>query len=208
MQDLAGHGVRSVPAVITGGRAFYGWNPAGLAEFMGVAYAVPERLSPGELAERLDRILEAALRAMGQVPPEHLGMMAPDRARSVRDLGYHVFRISLAYRQALEQNYLPKEWLQEGAPPDIPDGPAIAQYGRKVREQMAEWLARPEGCRGTVMTYYGPQTAHELLERTAWHAAQHLRQLYLFLERMGVTPDRPLTDDDYQGLPLPKEIWS
>jgi hypothetical protein len=208
MQDLTHLGVRAVPAVIVGDRAFYGWNPGGLAKFMGIEYAVPARLSPDELAKRLDRILVAAQRAIRQVPPEHLGMMAPDRARSVRDLGYHIFRISLAYRQAMEQNNLPKEWLQEGAPADIPDGPAIALYGQKVRDGMTDWLDRPEGCRGTVMTYYGPQTAHELLERTTWHAAQHLRQLYLFLQRMEVIPDRPLTEEDYKGLPLPKEVWS
>ena len=133
MQDLTRLGVRAVPAVIVGERAFHGWNPAGLAKFMGIDYEVPRRLSPDELARRLDRVLEAAQRAIRQMPPQHLGMMAPDRARSVRDLGYHVFRISLAYREAMEQGFLPKEWLQEGAPPDIPDGPAIALYGEKVR---------------------------------------------------------------------------
>ena len=208
IQDLTRHGIRAVPAVILGDRVFHGWNPSGLAQFMGVKYAGPERLSPAELAKRLDRILDAAQRAIRQVPPQHLGMMAPDRARTVRDLGYHVFRISLAYREAMEQRTLPKEWLQEGAPPDIPDGSAIALYGQRVRNRVAEWLARPEGCEGVVTTYYGPQSAHELLERTTWHAAQHLRQIYLFLQRMKVIPDRPLTDEDYRGLPIPKEVWS
>ena len=208
IQDLARHGIRSVPVVIAGDRVFHGWNPQGLAQFVGAEYSQSERLSPGELARRLDRILEAAQRAIRQVPPQHLGMVAPDRARTVRDLGYHVFRLSLAYREAMEQSTLPREWLQEGAPPEIPDGPAIALYGEKVRNRVAEWLACPEGCKGGVTTYYGPQTAHELLERTTWHAAQHLRQIYLFLQRMGVTPDQPLTDEDYKGLPMPREVWS
>jgi hypothetical protein len=90
----------------------------------------------------------------------------------------------------------------------IPDGPAIALYGQKVRNRVTEWLASPEGCKGSVTTYYGRQTAHELLGRTTWHAAQHLRQIYLFLQRMGVTPDHPLTEEDYKGLPIPKEVWS
>jgi hypothetical protein len=208
IQELARHGIRAVPAVVVEERAFHGWNPGGLAQFMGIEYAAPERLSPDELAKRLDRILEAAQRAIRQVPPQHLGMTAPDRARTVRDLGYHVFRLSLAYREAMEQGNLPKEWLQEGAPPQIPDGPAIALYGQNVRNRLSEWLGRAEGCRGRVMTYYGSQTAHEMLERTTWHAAQHLRQLYLFLQRMQVTPNRPLTEEDYKGLPLPREVWS
>jgi hypothetical protein len=45
------------------------------------------------------------------------------------------------------------------------------------------------------------------LERTAWHAAQHLRQLYVFLGWMGIAPDHPLTEEDFEGLPLPNAIW-
>jgi hypothetical protein len=208
LKDLERHGIRTVPAVIRGDRTFHGWNPRGLAHFVGVEYSESERLSPGELTKRLDRILEAAQRAIRQVPNQHLGMVAPDRARTVRDLGYHIFRLSLAYREAMEQGYLPKEWLQEGAPPEIPDGPAIALYGQNVRGRLSDWLGRPQGCRGVVNTYYGRQTAHEFLERTTWHAAQHLRQLYVFLERMQVNPDHPLTDEDYKGLPIPEEVWS
>ena len=207
-QELARHGIRTVPAVLIGDRAFHGWNPRGLADFVGVQYSGSDRLSPGELAKRLDRVLEASQRAVRQIPNQHLGMVAPDRPRTVRDLGYHIFRLSLAYREAMERAYLPEGSLQGGAPPEIPDGPAIALYGQTVRERLADWLRRPEGCRGVVNTYYGPQTAHELLERTTWHAAQHLRQIYIFLERMGVTPDHPLTDEDYKGLPLPQEVWS
>jgi hypothetical protein len=46
-----------------------------------------------------------------------------------------------------------------------------------------------------------------VLERTAWHAAQHTRQLIIMLESHGITPDRPLTNDDLAGLPVPDEVW-
>jgi hypothetical protein len=51
--------------------------------------------------------------------------------------------------------------------------------------------------------YYGPQSGHDLLERTVWHAAQHLRQLYILADRIGVTPRRALPVDAFQGLPFP-----
>ena len=47
----------------------------------------------------------------------------------------------------------------------------------------------------------------EFYERTAWHAAQHARQLQLVLESIGLAPDRPLTDEDLAGLPLPTSVW-
>ena len=78
-----------------------------------------------------------------------------------------------------------------------------------VRARLAGWF---EGAAATefarqIAVYYGPQSAHALLERTTWHAAQHLRQLYALLEGAGVTSEAPLDDADYRGLPLPKEIW-
>lgn len=57
----------------------------------------------------------------------------------------------------------------------------------------------PGWCDGAVNTHYGAQPAHELMERTTWHAAQHLRQLYWFLDRMGITAEAPLTDADLAG---------
>jgi hypothetical protein len=46
------------------------------------------------------------------------------------------------------------------------------------------------------------------MERTTWHAAQHLRQLYWFIGKMGVTPETPVTDADLKGLPFPTAVWS
>ena len=48
---------------------------------------------------------------------------------------------------------------------------------------------------------------HEVLERTAWHAAQHTRQLALILESFGIEADRPLSAADLAGLPVPEEVW-
>lgn len=208
LRELERFGVCLVPAVIMGDRAFHGWNPKKLANFVGVQYVEPERLSWAELTNRLDRILAAAQRAMRQVPDKHLGMVSPDRNRTVRNIGYHVFRLSLAHRDAMEQSRFPEEWLLEEAPPNIVNGTQLAQYGQMVRDRLREWFSQPGARDGGVKTYYGYQTAHELLERTVWHAAQHLRQLYVFLERMGERPVAPLTDAEFRGLPLPKEVWS
>lgn len=207
LKELKRLGILQVPAVIIGERSFNGWNPKQLAAFVEVEYTEPEHLSPPELKDRLDKILTAAQRAMRQVPDEHLGMVSPGHNRTVRDIGFHLFRLSLAYRDAMEQGRFPVEWLLEGAPVEIRDGAAIARYGQMVRERLGQWFTQPGAYDGSVATYYDYQTAHELLERTVWHAAQHLRQLYVFLKWMGETPIDPLTDAEFKGLPLPKEIW-
>jgi len=58
-----------------------------------------------------------------------------------------------------------------------------------------------------IKVYYGPQSGHDLLERTTWHAAQHLRQLYVLAERLAITPPAPMPSDAFEGLPLPDAIW-
>ncbi len=57
-----------------------------------------------------------------------------------------------------------------------------------------------------VETQWGHRTLHEVLERAVWHPAQHTRQVALFLERLGIEPDGPLTPEDLAGLPLPERV--
>ena len=207
MQVLAKFGIPRAPAVIVGEQAVHGWNPQGVADLVGVKYDDAETLSCEQMAERLDRILEAAQRAVRQIPCEHLGFKWPGRNRTIRQLGYHIFRVALSYRDTREQGMLQEYWFGENPLDDIQDGEAVARYGDTVRQRVTEWLQRDDAYDGMCETYYGPQAAPELFERTVWHAAQHLRQVYVMLETLGVTPDRPLTEVDYTGLPLPDSIW-
>jgi hypothetical protein len=207
-RDLEPFGIPRVPATIVGARAVHGWNPRALAELVGVPYTEREQLAPSELARRLDTVLAATQRALRQVPTERLGMKAPGRDRTVRQLGFHVFRLSAAFVDTREQGHLREEWFEERAPADMADGEAIARHGDTVRRRLAAYCARPGWCDGMVSTYYGPQSTPDFMERTTWHAAQHLRQLYWFLDQMGVRADAPLTDVDLEGLPIPHDVWS
>ena len=207
-RDLEPFGGPRVPATIVGDRVVHGWNPKALAELVGARYDEREPLAPAELAWRLDAVLAATQRAIRQIPREHLGMKAPGRDRTVRQLGFHIFRLSVAFADTREQGYLSEQVFEENAPPEMADGDAVAQYGDGVRRRLREYSARPGWCDGAVSTYYGPQSTHDFMERTTWHAAQHLRQIYWFLERMGVVAHAPLTDTDLEGLPLPSEVWS
>jgi hypothetical protein len=86
-------------------------------------------------------------------------------------------------------------------------GDEIARYGDGVIERLQAWGKNlPDSARQSVHTFYGPQSVHELLERSTWHSAQHARQLIYVLERYGITADGPLTANDLEGLPLPDAI--
>ena len=167
---------------------------------------------PGALAElgvRLDRILEATQRLLVPLDARQLDYTPPERARPLRDLAYHVFRLALAFVDAMDRGELPEGWLQERAPADLQDGAAVARYGALVRGRIAGWFegAAPGEFARVIGVYYGPQSGHELLERTAWHAAQHLRQLHVLVGRLGGVPAAPLPADAFAGLPLPDALW-
>jgi hypothetical protein len=201
--------VPGAPAVTIGGRAVHGWNPAAYAELLGVTYKAPTQLSPKELAARLDRILESAGRLLAQVPDDKIMWTPPERNRTLRQLGYHVFRLSLAFVDAMDRGEMPKAWLDELAPAELATGPAISRYGELVRARLSGWFAGvgPDEFGRMLQIYYGPQSGHDLLERTTWHAAQHLRQLYVLAERIGLKPRDPMPADQFQGLPLPDALW-
>jgi hypothetical protein len=167
------------------------------------------RLPPLELGARLDRILACAGRLLDALPVSALDHKPPQRDRSVRDLAFHVFRLSLAYVDGMDMGELRESWLQEKAPPDLVDGPAVARYGALVRGRVSGWFegAAPSEYARTIEVCYGPQNGHDLLERTTWHAAQHLRQLYVLAADLGVTPPEPLPTSDFEGLPLPARLW-
>lgn len=208
MADLERLGIPIFPATIVGDQFVHGWNPKALAELVGVRYVEGPRLKPEELWCRLDRVLAANQRAVRAVSEEQLETKAPDRDRTLRQLAFHVFRLSAGFADCREQGQFPEAWLLEEAPPEMRDGTAIAEYGARVRGRLAAFCASPGWCDGRVSTYYGEQTAHELMERTTWHAAQHVRQVYWFLGHLGISVDEGLSEGDLQGLPIPKAVWS
>lgn len=169
----------------------------------------PVRLPPGELGARLDRILAATEELIAAMPSERLESRPPRRDRSLRDLGFHAFRLALAFADGMDLGRLPGSWLQDQAPPDLLDGPSIARYGALVRGRLAGWFegAGPGEYARVIDVYDGPRTGHELLERTTWRAAQHLRQLHALAGELGLRPPRPLPTADLEGLPPPSSLW-
>jgi hypothetical protein len=207
--ELKRLGISRVPAVTVGDRAAHGWNPPAYAALLGIPYKAATKLAPAELARRLDIILDSTQRLVQAVPEQHLDWRPPERNRTVRNLGYHVFRLSLAFVDGMDLGEFPETWLLDQAPAELRDGAALARYGALVRGRITGWFegASPREFERVIKVYYGPQSGHDLLERTTWHAAQHLRQLYVLAERLALTPPAPMPAYAFEGLPLPDAIW-
>ena len=208
-EELKRLGVPRVPAVVVGDRAVHGWNPKGYAELVGVEYRPAVKLEPPVLAERLDRILASTESLVRRIPDERMEWTPPERNRPLADLGFHVFRLSLGFVEAMDSATFPDTVHAELAPRDLRTGDGLARYGALVRARISGWFegAAKEEFAQTVQAYWGPIVAHDFLERTTWHAAQHLRQLYILAGRIGVTPAAPEPTELYKDLPLPTAIW-
>ena len=109
----------------------------------------------------------------------------------------------------MEGGTLSYENMVAGPPEDMRTPAAIVEFGGQVRRRVGAWWDGLDDRSGSqpVATYYGTQPMHEVLERTTWHCAQHVRQVMSLLEQLGIPPDRPLTRGELQGLPLPEKVW-
>jgi uncharacterized damage-inducible protein DinB len=209
LRELIALGAPLVPAMAYKGQVVHGWNPNAYAKLAGAEYSDVPKLSPRALAARLDRILELDQAALRATPDDKLTVEGPGRRRALRQLAFHTFRLSAAFVDAMEQDGLEEAWLQEEAPDEMRTGAQIAAYGEAVRKRLRAWFqqAPPARYGETAWTYYGEGSVHSLLERTTWHAGQHMRQVYDLLARHNVLPAGTLDPNLFTGLPLPQAVW-
>ena len=134
LQALRALGIASVPAVVVGDRWMTGWNPTRLAELVGFAHQ--ERgSSPEELVSSLREIVDAALRAVRQIPEEaDWERKAPGRDRPLRELVRHLFHVVEAGVDAdVLETFPAKAWLEAKDVPALKGSARLARYGEAVR---------------------------------------------------------------------------
>lgn len=209
---LAARGLRTVPIVAHGERFVLAQDLDELAAFVGVRVD-RERLPLPVLARRLERLLEIAAALVRALPPERWQERLPQRDRSWLDLGFHVAKIVQAFLAAARGGELRYEDYEERAPADAQSAQAVGERIDRTRAALASWadgaVAAPtvEGAR-ELQTYFGTRSAWTVLERSAWHVAQHVRQLhYLAVEVAGANPAMRLVPGDLAGLPVPDAVW-
>lgn len=207
---LAELGVRSVPIVQRGADWANGQVLRDVARVAGIAWGGAAMLPVPELYARLATLQAAARRLFAQIPQDRIGQQLPNRPRSYAELAYHIFNIADAWLEHEVQG-LP---LVEGAYGRVPAPGAskadVLAYGLGVAQALDGWWQRAGAATDYARranVYYGEVNLHEFFERTTWHSGQHVRQLTMVLDLLGITPDTPPGADVYAGLPMPEKIW-
>lgn len=207
MAELQKLGVRSVPVLSRGTKYTFGQSTKQIVDFLGLTEKSGPELSTEELAARVDKFMGAALELIPLMPADRLDIHVPGRPRSYRTLAFHLFRVVDAFLDANQDITLVQAMFREEPAADA-NTDALVAYGAKVQGRFRAWWQKGDTAASkTLQTYYGPQSLHELLERTTWHSGQHVRQYMMLLEKEGVTHHRPLVAADFAKLPMPQNVW-
>jgi hypothetical protein len=192
-----------------GNEWIFAQNLGHVVKFVGLKEDVGPVLSPDQLVQRLSTFLATAVRIIRQMPDAMLETEVPNRPRSYRVLGHHIFRIPESMLETAAGAYMDNLTSNLPPPDDMRSTQAITVYGQDVLDRLTAWWdgQADSTASATVQTYYGPQSLHELMERTTWHSGQHVRQWFMLLEMAGVAPEVRLTEADFAGLPMPSSVW-
>jgi hypothetical protein len=189
-----------------GDKFTFGQSLKQIVEFLGLNEKSGPELSVAELYARLDKFLGSAIALLPLMPHDRLDIHVPGRPRSYRDLAFHMFRVVDAFIDTYEGATLVQAMFAEKPAPDA-DTASLVAFGAKVRARLNRWWAEHGDTPKTLATYYGPQSLHELFERTTWHSGQHARQWMMLLDKEGVPHQKPLNDADFARLPMPQNVW-
>lgn len=208
MAELAALGARSVPVVALAGRYTLCQSFDDVIKFLDLKTKLMDPLPPAQLVAKLDVVLNACARYTRQFTGLQLREEFRNRSRTPGGTAFHVFRVAEMGLEAAQGVKLEFESFND-VPPEEWTAGNIADWGLQVRDRILRWWNEQNdpALDFSVPTYYGQRPMHDVLERTAWHAAQHTRQVMLMLESHGTAPDGPLTAADLAGLPVPDEVW-
>ena len=204
------YGLRKVPVLAKGDQYAFGQMLDPFAKFAGLPMPGANRLSPAQLFEKQQTIFAAAERFARQFPDDKFReKVIPQRPREIRTLCYHIFRIGEAFLETWAGEEYGAKMADNEPPESMKTGADVARYGESVAKRFQDWWKNLDdrSMSKVLKTYYGDTGAHQVYERVTWHSAQHCRQLVEVLGRMGIQADRPLTQQDLAGLPLPERLW-
>ena len=164
------------------------------------------------LADKYDRVLGAAVRAVRQLSPAHLEQTVPWRPETVRELLLHILSFPELAWQSHRSGAMTTEDMAASRErlKDVATAEAIAEYGEGVREDLKGFLRSgdSDAFERVVPAYYGGEvTVVELLNIILRHSTHHLKQVYWLMEnQLGVAPSEPASEEDLEGIATPVEL--
>jgi uncharacterized damage-inducible protein DinB len=213
VEDLKSRGIKSLPVtIIDDSEVIIGYYPKKLIPALKLDVKVDLSGKTVWVSEKYDKILSAAGRATLQFSQEQLDTQVPWRPWSLRDTVLHIMAYpEVAYlshrvgNMSSEEMHKSDERLK-----GVTTGPAIAEYGDKVRQSIVDFLASDNTAAFEleVPAHYGGEvTVLELLNIVLSHSTHHLKQVYHYMQTdLGMTLENPATESDFEGINTPDAL--
>ena len=213
MEHLRSRGIKSLPVtIIDAAEVIIGYYPKKLIPALKLDVSVDLSGKTSWLAEKYGVVMSAAVRANNQFTQEQLDAIVPWRPWSLRDTVVHILAFpEIAY---LSHEVGSMSWDDMSAQDErlkgVVAGPAIAQYGLKVRDGIIAFLNSDNtaGFEREVPAHYGGEvTVLELLNIVLSHSTHHLKQVYHYMQTdLGMTLNNPATETDLDGIQTPDAL--
>jgi hypothetical protein len=199
--------------VIDGTRTVVGFDPRALNEALGIQRTAPGDLSAAELLEKYRVLYAAATRAVLQIPDDKLDWVTPQKERrgqTLRQLAFHLFDRPAVCMDAARTGRYTYDMCHEyeHLANSYRTVREIVDYGEVILARLEAFLTSvPDPTEKVVETYFGARSVGTLLNMALAGLALRIRQTYYFQRAIGIEPDRPLEDDDFSGIQVPKKIF-
>ena len=185
-----------MPIAVLGERRLSIFHVDQLRGFLGLPAPDGASASYQAYVAALDRVLEAVERAVRQVPDAHLDTPTPNRGRDLRELAFNIHDPIDRMRDALDTSAF--LWATESDFDRSRHFTSAEELADFCRDTRLNWLERAaavddDAAHKPVHTARGVLTQQQVLEAQSGHAAQHLRQIYVFLREIGLEPRQELT---------------
>jgi hypothetical protein len=202
-------GLGVVPLAVQGDRHVLILHTDQLREFLGLT-SLEARSSYRELASSMNRVLEAVEEAVRLIPSEMLSAPTPNRGRDLRELVFNIHDRIGPMVDALNTGIY--SWVsgdEYALSRRFSTTAQLVEYCREMRTKWFEGTGRAVGdpSEKKVETKKGPVTHLQLLESRAFHSAQHLRQIYVFLRQIRITPSHELSADEMKPIVLGNQVF-
>jgi hypothetical protein len=198
-----------VPVAVLGERRLAILHVDQLRAFLGLA-AAGEAYAYQDYVAALERVLEGVERAVMQVPAEQFRTPTPNRGRDLAELVFNIHDPVAIMAESFHSGRF--FWRTESDFERSRGLATAADLARFCRETRLAWFGRAaavdaEMAERPVETVEGALTNQQVLEAQSFHAAQHLRQIYVFLRRIGVEPAQELQARDILPVELGEQVF-
>ena len=211
MDELMSKGLKVVPVTIWGDEVVIGFNPKELSRLFGLTGDDNFEADLPEMISKFEIILKAACTATLQIPEDRLGWESPERERTLSQFVFHLFDRPERALNAYDVG----EYTQEDRGRLVEDvlGPIgfqeTARYGEQILDKVRNSLSSSSDFDQSkiLRTYMGEKTTGEMLDLALGHSGHHLKQLYEYMALIGIKPDSPLQQQDFDGISVPTELF-